>query len=335
MKYLSIIIPSYNTESFIDKNMKTFIDERLFNDVEIILVNDGSKDNTAKKAAEYEALYPGFVRFIDKENGGHGSVINRGIKEATGRYYKVIDADDWVDTDNLVLLVERLKVSNVDLVLNPYIKIHQVTNETKTCSVFPPDMVEKNISFEDFQNRGIGLALHSITIKTSILRDNGISLTEKCFYEDFQYTLYPVPYIKTVMLLNFPVYYYLVGQKSQSVSAISGLKNMGMYIKVFKDSVKYYDKVSGNFSKELKKYMEDEICKYLRSMYNIFLRNDSTTVIRNAMLVADKEIAEISPYFYKRVGKKNPYIKVLRYGSCMFFKVVSFVFKKYKSKEIS
>ena len=91
MKVLTVIIPSYNTESFIKKNMTTFIDERIFKKVEILLINDGSKDNTAELAEKYEKDFPGFVRFINKENGGHGSVINRGIQEAQGKYIKVID----------------------------------------------------------------------------------------------------------------------------------------------------------------------------------------------------------------------------------------------------
>lgn len=335
MKHLSIIIPSYNTEEFIDKNMATFLDERLFNDAEILLINDGSKDGTAKKAVFYEAKYSGYVRFIDKENGGHGSVINRGIKEATGKYFKVIDADDWVDTENLVSLVEKLKNTDVDLVLNPYIKIHQQTNETRLCSEFSLDIIGKDMNFEDFLNIGCGLALHSITIKTSILRDNCIRVTEKCFYEDFQYTLYPIPYIKSTLLLDFPVYYYLVGQKSQSVNAASGLKNMEMYIKVFSDAVGYLNGISGKLKPSIKAYMEKRMSTYLRSMYNIFLRNGSSKEIRKKMKEADNQVQSLSEYFYNMVAKDNCYIKVLRSENVLGIKIISLAFKVYKNKEVS
>ena len=234
MKVLTIIIPSYNTEKFIDKNMKTFIDERLFENAEVIVINDGSEDNTAAIAAEYEKKYPGYVRFINKENGGHGSVINRGIKEAAGKYFKVIDADDWVDTDGLVKLTEDLCDCNADMVINPYIKIDQNTGNTLLCGDVKAINNEELI-FKDLINLNYRLALHSVTLKTSILRDNEIQMTEKCFYEDFEYTFYPIPYIESVVIMDYPIYFYLVGQKTQSVNASSGLKNMPMYIRVMED----------------------------------------------------------------------------------------------------
>ena len=136
MKYLSIIIPSFNTEKFIDENMKTFIDDRLFEDVEILIINDGSKDKTEEKALKYQNEYLNYVRVITKENGNHGSVINRGILEAKGKYFKVIDADDWVNTENLVELVDFLKKCNTDLVINPYYTIDETTRNINNVKSF-------------------------------------------------------------------------------------------------------------------------------------------------------------------------------------------------------
>ena len=121
MKILTIVVPSYNTELYIDECLPTIISSKSIDDIEILLVNDGSTDNTLKKARYFEELYPQSIRVIDKENGGHGSVINRGIKEATGKYFKVIDGDDWVDTAAFNQLVSCLKRVDVDLVMNPYI----------------------------------------------------------------------------------------------------------------------------------------------------------------------------------------------------------------------
>ena len=183
MKLLTITIPSYNTEQFIEKNMKYFLDERLYKKVEILLINDGSTDKTAEKAARYEKKYKNYIRVINKENGGHGSVINRGIREAEGKYFKVIDADDWVSTDNLVKLVSVLEKLNADVVVNPYIKVDQQTGKELLISSGIVSEIGKEVPFEKLLKDKVKLALHSVTYKTELLREHEIQLTEKCFYE--------------------------------------------------------------------------------------------------------------------------------------------------------
>ena len=98
-KILTITVPSYNVEKFLENTLDSFVDERVLDAIEVLVVDDGSKDRTAEIGKGYEAKYPGTFRVISKENGGHGSTINRGIKEARGKYFKVVDGDDWVDKD--------------------------------------------------------------------------------------------------------------------------------------------------------------------------------------------------------------------------------------------
>ena len=99
-KILSITIPSYNVEKYIDKCVQSMLVDSILDDIEILIVNDGSKDSTPEIAKGYVEKYPQTVRLIDKENGGHGSTINAGIREATGKYFKVVDGDDWLNTEN-------------------------------------------------------------------------------------------------------------------------------------------------------------------------------------------------------------------------------------------
>ena len=129
-KILTIVIPAYNVENYLDEILPTFLDNEILNDIEIIIVNDGSKDNTAIIAREYEKKYPQTVVLIDKENGGHGSTINSGIKHANGKYLRVIDGDDWVDTNALKNFVNKLKSLNEDLVLTPFNNVY-ITNNQK------------------------------------------------------------------------------------------------------------------------------------------------------------------------------------------------------------
>lgn len=332
MKILTIVIPSYNTESFIDKNMRTFLDERLYEKVEVLIINDGSKDRTAEVAKKYEDQYSGYIRLINKENGGHGSVINLGIKEAQGKYFKVIDADDWVNTENLVRLVLDLEQTSADVVINPHMTINQITQKEAICDYKEIQTLLPESSFELLINRNIHLVLHSITYRTSILRENHIEFTEKCFYEDWQYDLYPVPYLKTVTVLDYPVYWYLIGQKAQSVDAKNALKNVEMSYKVIGDAIERYSKVEYQLNDpSLNGYVQDSICEFIRSIYNIYLRNYKEKDIDKKMIEMDKKIKLLSSEFYSLVGEKNRYITLLRLNNRVIFFMIAVLLKIYKS----
>ena len=332
-KYLTIVIPTYNAEAFMDKNLASFLDKRLMDKGEILIINDGSLDRSGEKAREYERKYPGYIRLIEKENGGHGSGINVGIREAKGKYFKVIDADDWVHTDNLVKLLLECQSRDADLLINPYIKVDESSGFEKICgnySKFPQNVL---LPFRKLAASDISLVLHSVTYKTCLLKDNNIRLTEKCFYEDFQYVLYPMPYIKTALLFDFPVYYYLVGQEEQSVNAEKALKNVEMYVKVYADSIKYLEKVSGELDRNSMEYMNRCMCRYLLSLYNIFIRNGKHPYSYEKLQRVDKKVRQVSEYFYSRVGKENVYISVMRKGNKRMLYLLCVIFNLRNTKK--
>ena len=109
MKVLSFIIPSYNSAHFLDKCIPSMLVPQLLSKIEIIVVDDGSIDATAETASRYCEQYPETVRLISQENKGHGGALNTGCAAAQGKYLKVIDADDWVVTENLPRLIELLE----------------------------------------------------------------------------------------------------------------------------------------------------------------------------------------------------------------------------------
>ena len=119
-KILTVSVAAYNVEDCLGRCLDCFASTEVFNELEIIVVNDGSKDGTASLAQSYADRYPDVIRLIDKENGGHGSTINASIRAAAGRYYKVVDADDWVDKEGFEKLVRFLRDCDRDLVINPY-----------------------------------------------------------------------------------------------------------------------------------------------------------------------------------------------------------------------
>ena len=229
-KVLTITIPSYNVEKYLKQTLDSFLSPEILEEVEVLIVDDGSKDRTAEIGKVYERQYPQTFRVISKENGGHGSTINRGIQEAKGTYFKVVDGDDWVDTEDFVKLVKVLKNCTAQYVVTNYYEVNDVTGE-KT----PVDykvLKEKEIwSFEEAGKRK-QIAMHALVIQTSILKENQIRLDEHCFYVDVEYVLYPIPYVETVQFLDLFVYMYRLAVMTQSVSLQGYQKHMQNHIDV-------------------------------------------------------------------------------------------------------
>ena len=126
LKLLSVVIPAYNVEKYINQCLHSFVVKRILPFIEVLIINDGSNDATYDMAAAYERQYPDTFKVITKQNGGHGSAINMGIKEATGKYFKVVDGDDWVDPQALTALIETLRISNSDVVFHNFYWVENI-----------------------------------------------------------------------------------------------------------------------------------------------------------------------------------------------------------------
>ena len=167
-KVLSIIIPSYNTEKYIVDCTKTMLNSQVNDDIEILIVNDGSKDNTGSIADQLVEKYPNTVRHISKPNGGHGSAINRGIQEAIGTYARVIDGDDWVDRCSFIEYVNALKACDEDVVLTEYDRVFEKDNSKVRSAI---DLPEGVYSFNDYiKSSKFEIQLHNATFKLSLLK---------------------------------------------------------------------------------------------------------------------------------------------------------------------
>lgn len=238
-KLLTVAIPAYNVEKYLTKLIPTFLREDINKYTEILIINDGSKDETLKIAKHFEKLYPSTVKAIDKENGGHGSTINKAIEIATGKYFKVVDGDDWVDTINFIKLINYLKNSDSDVVLNPFNRVD--LSQNKVTKVEAPNVTyNKKYLIDDvpLENFDKFYQIHSVTIKTDILKKIP-RITEKCFYVDQEYVVYPFSFIKTITFLDYDVYQYQVGNQNQSVAIQNQQKNIAMLEKVTMNLIKY------------------------------------------------------------------------------------------------
>ena len=243
MKVLSFIIPSYNSERFLDKCIGSMLSPEVLDALDIIVVNDGSKDGTVEVAQKYCDAYPGSVRLISQENKGHGGALNTGCAAAEGRYLKVIDADDWVLTENLPRLVDILRELDSDVVLTHYHTVDISTGEVKNWRTYP-ETFGKSYSFEEimpqWKSFDRSLTFHGIFYRTDFYRQFGIALSEHVFYEDHEFATFPCCMAKSVTPLDMFLYEYRIGDVEQSVSNENQLKRIGHTETVLRRFVREY-----------------------------------------------------------------------------------------------
>lgn len=259
MKYISFTIPCYNSEEYMDKAIESIL--KGGEDVEIIIVNDGSKDRTSEIAKQYEKAYPTIVKAIDKENGGHGDAVNTGLKHATGLYFKVVDSDDWVDEEALYKILNVLhemveKQKLVDMLVSNYVYEKVGIKHKKVIhyqNVMPENRV---ISWKDMGRFKLGqyILMHSVMYRTELLKMCGLELPKHTFYVDNIYVYYPLPHVKTFYYLNVNFYRYFIGRDGQSVNEQNMIKRIDQQLFVTKTMIDMYQ-MNKIANKKLRNYM--------------------------------------------------------------------------------
>ena len=310
-KVLTITIPSYNVEKYLKQTLDSFLSPEILEEVEVLIVDDGSKDRTAEIGKVYERQYPQTFRVISKDNGGHGSTINRGIQEAKGTYFKVVDGDDWVDTEDFVKLVKVLKNCTAQYVVTNYYEVNDVTGE-KT----PVDykvLKEKEIwSFEEAGKRK-QIAMHALVIQTSILKENQIRLDEHCFYVDVEYVLYPIPYVETVQFLDLFVYMYRLAVMTQSVSLQGYQKHMQNHIDVILHLTNFFQEYAKTGTEGKIDYIGKRIAQMVGDQITVFMSfPEKDREIRQKFRAFDRELKEKSPEIYRRSGEESGTLRLFR-----------------------
>lgn len=253
MKTVSFIIPSYNSAHFLDKCIPSMLVPELLSRIEVIVVNDGSVDDTVAAAQKYCREYPDTVRLISQENKGHGGALNTGCAAARGKYLKVIDADDWVLTENLPDYVAFLSRCESDVVLTHHHTIDISTGEIKNWRSYPPEFA-KGYDFayimSNWRSFDRSLTFHGITYRTAFYQEFGHTLLEHVFYEDHEYATYPCCYAKSVTPVDLFLYEYRIGDVNQSVSNANQLKRLGHTEAVLKRMMEAYQTLPQSAGKQ-------------------------------------------------------------------------------------
>ena len=259
MKIVTFAIPCYNSEGYMRNCIESLLPGG--ENVEIIIVDDGSGDGTAAIADEYAEKYPTIVRTIHQENGGHGAAVNTGLANATGLYYKVVDSDDWVDADAYRQVLDTLRKfvkeqTPVDMLLTNYVyeKVSEHHQRRMIYSLlFESDRIT---TWSEMKHnvKGFSILMHSVTYRTQMLRDCGLKLPEHTFYVDNLFVYEPLPYVKTIYYLNVDFYRYYIGREGQSVNEQIMIKRLDQQLRVNYRMIDAYDLWSIE-EKHLREYM--------------------------------------------------------------------------------
>lgn len=215
-KILSVIVPSYNMEPFLEKGLQSLIIGKGLPAIEIIVVNDGSTDRTLSIAMDFREKYPDNVTVIDKKNGNYGSCVNAGLAVAVGKYVRILDADDYVDTEAFEALVDCLENTDADVIVCDYRKIYSGRKQEDFTFSFP---AQRTVKIEDiYSEKSFStILLPALTYRLSILKKMNYRQTEGISYTDTEWCYSPMTQMSTLYYFNKPVYMYVMGREGQTM----------------------------------------------------------------------------------------------------------------------
>ena len=262
-KTITFGIPSYNAALDMDRCITSILEGSGYaSDIEIVIVDDGSQDDTPQKADEWEARYPGIIRAVHQENGGHGMAVMAGLNAASGVYYKVVDSDDWLDGEALSTMLSVLRGfierdSRVDLFISNYVyeKVHEGTH---TAISYRSALPRKKIFGWDEMGRfrpDQNLLMHSLCYRTDILREGGLPMPAHTFYVDNIYAYVPLPRCKTMYYADIDLYRYFIGREGQSVNEATMVRRLDQQFRVTRIMMEAFHLYDDIESARLRSYM--------------------------------------------------------------------------------
>lgn len=318
---LTIGVPAYNVEKYIEKTLVSILKAKNASKIEVLVINDGSKDNTAKIVSKYEKESNGIVRLIDKENGGHGSTINRAIKEAKGKYFRLVDGDDWVDYENLDKLIDIMKTNDCDIILTTgsYDYVEQASFEN---IISYNNMAEGGIyNFEDltyplYGFKKYGPLLTTGNYKTKMLQESNFTISEKKPYVDMEFNAFSIRLAKTITYYDLNIYRYLIGREGQTISRDFWKKKYKDHEYIIFSILNYIEE--NDYSERKKEYV---------------MRNIIAPMVDSQIFMYDAicKWKDIDPFLVKLKEYGNAYKESINYinkvnGNC------ALILRKYKNK---
>lgn len=270
-KVLSLIIPTYNMERYLPKCLDSLIlgDEEMMKQLEVLVINDGSKDRSSAIAHRYQSRFPHTFRVIDKENGNYGSCINRGLKEAQGKYIKVLDADDSFDNEGFKGLLEFLKYSEADCIIS---KTARITEDDSLKSIIDYQLpTDRLFGIKELGAASDNMWMHCVCYLTENLRSIDYRQTEGISYTDQEWICRPMAIARHIAYYPHIVYRYLDGREGQTVDPSVWDKNFWQEIQGTRVLIEEHSKPHPLITPEGIDYIKQRIQNRVRTLYNAYL----------------------------------------------------------------
>lgn len=271
--------------------------------LEVWVVNDGSKDNSLAIAREFAGKYPNAFNVIDKKNGNYGSCINAALIQCTGKYVKVLDADDWFNTDVLSLFVNDLQYIDADMVISDYVRVME-TSSKKEIETFdlPP---RKLLNLEDFLDERLRfIQMHAVTYKLDIFNQLEYHQTEGISYTDQQWIFMPFMRVRNFYYYPSTIYCYLIGREGQTMDTSVILKSADHLIKGIIPMMNDYKQMAHNLSEKFKEYFEDRLIMRIKYIYDLHLLS-SEKVPETSLMSFDMQLKDTLPTVYEKLNTEG------------------------------
>ncbi len=253
MKLITFIIPCYNSEKYMKKAIYSLLKSK--EKIEIIIVNDGSEDHTLKIAQDLKKQYPKIIKVINQTNKGPGGAINSGLKIAKGKYFKIVDSDDWLEEKNLNVVLEFLKKENIDVLLTNYVLEKNKHKEEIKYNI----PINKKVNWQQIKNipKNQFILMHSIIVKTKLLKKGKLKLPETIFYVDNLFVFYVLQHLNQLIYLDIPLYHYIIGRNNQTVNKKVMINRIDDLISIVEIMQKDLKKITDiNLKNYLKQHIE-------------------------------------------------------------------------------
>lgn len=323
-KLLTISIAAYNMEKYIREALEPLTDARVIDNLEIFVIDDGGTDHTLEIAKEYAAKYPNSIFPIHKENGGYGSTVNYAVAHATGKYFKLLDGDDWFDREALVSLVETLRRIDADIIMTPF---YRFVDGVKTKREEKEIAREQLMRISDVADKITIIAHWAGTIRTEILKKADIDLPGKINYTDAIFMSKSFAQAKTIYFCNACVYCYRLGRDGQSSTTASRAKYYRDEVQAFHIIVELYQRSKENNNLNLKLLKRCGEYSYCRAFQDIMCLDRKAAYI--ALKEFEKEAREQSEEIYVaalRCGKRGFMLRILRMTNYAAFPLVKLAY---------
>ena len=276
MKRLSVVIPTYNMEQLLPACLDSVVGSSAASALEVVVVNDGSKDSSLAIAREYEAKYPTIIRVIDKPNGNYGSTINAALPTLRGEYVRILDADDTFDTNSLEPYIEYLQqVSGTDMVVGPYIELSQSGTRKVEYDLYNGKHFGYGQPYDAEQvfERGVipFFMMHSVAYRTELLQRVGYHQREGISYTDQQWCFYPIFYIKSIAFTDIALYRYNLAREGQTMDSRVQLRKITELTTVVTDMAHYLDNYGNDLSHARHNFLSNVVIRRMQTVLRKYL----------------------------------------------------------------